>query len=40
MAVSLLIFMMQKYKIFTKYHSLCITNQPLESLNADGKGCC
>lgn len=28
---------MQKYKIFTKYHSLCITNQPLESLNADGK---
>jgi len=29
--------MMQKYKIFTKYHSVCITNQPLELLNVEGK---
>lgn len=27
---------MQKYKIFTKYHSVCLTNQTLENLNADG----
>ncbi|MFA6367245.1 MAG: NUDIX domain-containing protein [Bacteroidales bacterium] len=37
MAVSLFIFMMQKYKIFTKYHSVCITNQTFETLNVDGK---
>ncbi|MBP6429795.1 MAG: NUDIX domain-containing protein [Bacteroidales bacterium] len=28
---------MQKYKIFTKYHSVCITNQPIEILNVEGK---
>ena len=28
---------MQKYKIFTKYHSVCITNQPLKTLNVDDK---
>lgn len=37
MAVSLLTFIMQKYNIFTKYHSVCITNQPLKTLNVDDK---
>ncbi|HBN04205.1 MAG TPA: hypothetical protein DD434_00240, partial [Bacteroidales bacterium] len=37
MAVSLLTFIMQKYNIFTKYHSVLITNQPLKILNVEGK---
>ncbi len=28
---------MQKYNIFTKYHSVLITNQPLKTLNVEGK---
>lgn len=28
---------MQKYIIFTKYHSVCLTNQTLATLNVDGK---
>lgn len=28
---------MQKYIIFTKYHSVCLTNQTLSTLNVEGK---
>lgn len=37
MAVSLLVFMMQKYTIFTKYHSVCLTNQINNTLDTENK---